>query len=354
MKLMKCKIEKYGIIDKGMGYHGWPTCALLPDGRIMVVSSADRVGHVCPFGKVVAYESGDCGESWSEPRILADGPLDDRDAGILVTRSGTILVNWFTSVCWLNQVAKPEHSKWGEIAEEITLKDVVEHLGFWMIRSTDGGKTWKKKQSMPVNSPHGPCQLSDGSLLYIGKALSTYTELLGGSRHDIIPVSARSTDDGVTWEVIGRIPVARMQAWECYHELHAVEASDGTIIGHIRNHIRYGAVETWQTRSPDKGRTWTEPTMVTYGYPSFLSALPDGLLLMSYGYRREPYGVRTRVSNDNGKNWGEEMIIADDAKFSDMGYPSTINLPDGRLFTVWYEKMSEERCVLRHARWMLE
>jgi sialidase-1 len=351
---MKCKIEKYGIIDKGMGYHGWPTCALLPDGRIMVVSSANRVGHVCPFGKLVAYESGDCGESWSEPRILADGPLDDRDGGILVTRSGTILVNWFTSICWLNLIEKPEFSSWKGIAEAISLKEMRDNLGFWMIRSTDGGKTWSEKQLVPVNSPHGPCQLSDGSLLYVGKALSLSSELLGGSRHDIIPVSARSTDDGATWEVIGRIPECRRQYWEGYNELHAIEAADGTIVAHIRNHIPYGSAETWQTSSPDKGRTWSEPIRITYGFPSFLSALPDGRLLMSYGYRREPYGIRARVSDDSGKTWGDEMVISDEAKFSDMGYPSTVKLPDGRLFTIWYEKMSEEKCLLRHAHWTLQ
>jgi hypothetical protein len=351
---MKCKIEKYGIIDKGMGYHGWPTCALLPDGRIMVVSSADRVGHVCPFGKVVAYESWDCGETWSDPRILADGPLDDRDAGILVTNRGTILVNWFTSICWLNLLEKPEFSSWKGIAEKISLKDMRDNLGFWMIRSSDGGKTWGEKQPMPVNSPHGPCQLSDGSLLYVGKGISLPSELLGGSRHDIIPVSAHSTDDGATWEIIGRIPACRRQYWEGYNELHAIEAADGTIIAHIRNHIPYGSPETWQTRSPDKGRTWSEPTRITYGFPSFLTALTDGRLLMTYGYRREPYGIRARISDDNGKTWGDELIIWDDAKFSDLGYPSTVKLPDGRLFTIWYEKMSEEKCLLRHAHWTLQ
>ena len=351
---MKCVIEKYGIIENGMRYHGWPTCALLPDGRLMVVSSADRVGHVCPFGKVVAYESGNCGESWSEPRVLADGPLDDRDAGILVTSRGTILVNWFTSICWLNLIEKPEFSTWKCIAEKISLKDMKDNLGFWMIRSSDGGKTWGEKQLMPVNSPHGPWQLSDGTLLYFGKGISLPSELLGGSRHDIIPVSARSTDDGATWEEIGRIPASRRQYWEGYNELHAIEAADGTIIAHIRNHIPYGSPETWQTSSPDKGRTWSEPTRITYGFPSFLTALPDGRLLMTYGYRREPYGNRARISDDNGKTWGDELIISDDAKFSDQGYPSTVKLPDGRLFTIWYEKMSEEKCLLRHALWTLE
>ena len=352
-KTPKCKIEKYGIIDKGMGYHGWPTCALLPDGRIMVVASADRVGHVCPFGKVVAYQSQDIGESWSAPRILADTPLDDRDAGILVTRSGTILVNWFTSICWLNYLEKPEYSAWKEIAATVSLKAVSDNLGFWMIRSADGGKTWSEKQAMPVNSPHGPCQLSDGSLLFVGNVIGQTTDLRGGCRNDILPVAARSADEGKSWEVIGRIPVSRHQVWENYCELHAIEAADGTIVAHIRNHIPYGSPETWQSKSPDKGRTWSEPTRITYGIPSFLTALPNGQLLMTYGYRREPYGVRARISDDNGEKWSEELVISDDAKFSDLGYPSSVQLPDGRLFTVWYEKLSEEKCLLRHALWRI-
>ena len=34
---------------------------------------------------------------WSEPVTINNTPLDDRDAGILQTSKGTLLVTWFTS-----------------------------------------------------------------------------------------------------------------------------------------------------------------------------------------------------------------------------------------------------------------
>ena len=57
-------------------------------------------------------------------------------------------------------------------------------LGQWMIRSTDGGRTWSPRYSSIVNSPHGPIQSSDGRVLYAGKELWTGQRRSGGSPND--------------------------------------------------------------------------------------------------------------------------------------------------------------------------
>ncbi len=83
--------------------------------------------------------------------------------------------------------------------------------------------------------------------------------------------------------------------------------------------------------------------------------LREGRLLMSYGYRRAPYGNRVRVSADHGVTWGEELVISADVATGDLWYPSTVELADGALVTVWYESMEDTRlAVLRQARWRLE
>jgi len=39
----------------------------------------------------------------------------------------------------------------------------------------------------------------------------------------------------------------------------------------------------------------------------------------------------------------------------ELGYPSTVQLSDGSVLTVWYEDMAASpRAVLRQARWTLE
>ena len=79
-------------------YIGWPTVARTDQGELLVVFSGDRDAHVCPYGKTQIVRSSDDGSTWSAPETINDTPLDDRDAGIVVTRSGAVVVSWFTSV----------------------------------------------------------------------------------------------------------------------------------------------------------------------------------------------------------------------------------------------------------------
>jgi hypothetical protein len=197
-----------------------------------------------------------------------------------------------------------------------------------------------------VNSPHGPIQLKDGRLLYAGKQLWTDDKKIG---------VCESKDDGLTWQWLAEIPARKGDATKNYHELHAVEATDGTLVAQIRNHNEANKGWTLQTESHDGGKTWSDPHPVCFGLPSHLLRLRDGRLLMTYGHRRTPFGNQARVSTDNGKTWSGEMTISGDGKGGDLGYPSTVELADGTLLTIWYESMREPKlAVLRQAKWRLE
>ena len=88
----------------------------------------------------------------------------------------------------------------------------------------------------------------------------------------------------------------------------------------------------------------------------------SGMLISTYGYRQAPYGIRAMFSRDGGESWdtgnqifvngmkktadGEPIIAvsqqADDfdpmniTADYDLGYPSSIELEDGSLLTVFY------------------
>ena len=75
---------------------------------------------------------------------------------------------------------------------------------------------------------------------------------------------------------------------------------------------------------------------------------------MTYGHRRKPFGNQARVSADGGRTWSEPVVISGDGIGGDLGYPSTVQLADGSLVTVWYERMAASpMAVLRQARWTL-
>lgn len=346
-------------------YHGWPTVVRRQNGELWLSWSGGRESHVCPFGQVHAMTSRDNGATWTFPRVLLDTATDDRDSGVLETAKGTLLVTTFTSLAYEDHLAKAtafgEHTdkgwtkqsmpaaqiaKWKAAQSRLSDEERKAELGEWLIRSTDGGKSWSQRIPTVVNSPHGPVQLKDGRLLYAGKQLWTTDKKIG---------VAESKDDGLTWQWLAEIPTRKGDK-NAYHELHAVEAADGTLIVQIRNHNEANKGETLQTESSDGGKTWSEPHSIgVWGLPSHLLRLRDGRLLMTYGHRRKPYGNQARLSTDNGKTWGEAMILSGDGIGGDLGYPSTVELADGILLTVWYETMKEPKlAVLRQATWRLE
>jgi hypothetical protein len=75
---------------------------------------------------------------------------------------------------------------------------------------------------------------------------------------------------------------------------------------------------------------------------------------MTYGHRRAPFGNQARISKDHGATWSEPVILSGDGKGGDLGYPSTVELADGTLLTIWYESMKETKlAVLRQAIWKI-
>lgn len=346
-------ISKISLQDRY--YCGWPTLARTKTGELLVVYSGGRESHVCPFGRVEMIRSSDAGKSWSWPRILSDGPIDDRDAGILVTSKGSILVTTFTSLAYESILNRAEKNKsweearlaqWQAVQKRISANQRQQEIGTWMLRSVDNGVQWSGRFRCPVNSPHGPVQLSDGRLLYAGKQLWTENNAVGVSV---------SEDDGQTWKWLAAIPTRDGDQHQKYHELHAVECVDGRLIAHIRNHNQKNVGETLQSESTDGGETWSQPRSIgVWGLPSFLLRLADDRLLMSYGYRRKPFGNQARISSDNGKTWADPITISDDGASGDLGYPSTVQMDDESLVSVWYEKPAESaRAVLRMKKWKL-
>jgi len=346
-------------------YAGWSTVARRANGELWVTWSGGRDGHVCPMGQVRAMTSRDDGATWTYPRVLLDSPTDDRDSGVLETAKGTLLVTTFTSLAYEDHLAKsvmympvagkssamrpmpPEViARWQATQKRLTADERQAELGEWVLRSTDGGLNFSARIATIVNSPHGPLQLKDGRILYIGKELWTKNQRIG---------AVESKDDGLSWNWLSEIPGRPGDDVERdYHELHAVESDDGRIIAQIRHQGKVDKNWTLQTESTDGGKTWTIPRAITFGIPSQLLKLRDGRLLMTYGHRRLPFGNQARLSADHGRTWSEPMIVSGDGTVSDLGYPSTVELADGTLLTVWYENMKGlDRAVLRQAKWKL-
>ncbi|MBO5668114.1 MAG: exo-alpha-sialidase [Lentisphaeria bacterium] len=352
--MAKIVIEYTGTITGLPGYCGWPT-VISPDGKeLLAVFSGGRERHVCPFGRIMLIRSADGGHSWSEVQMLSRGPLDDRDAGICMAPDGSLLVNYFTNILALSGKWENMPESWRDIARDISLAQLNHEHGFWMKRSTDNGKTWSEKYSLPVNNPHGPTVMQDGSLLLVGRRLSASAAYqYEGSRLGNEIAAAKSFDNGQSWQVISTLPVASgHHPAQCF-EPHAIEMADGRIIASLRDQNRYPDIRTWLTTSDDGGKTWSEPVEHGRDYPVHFLRISENRLLMTCGRRNGSYGVVARISGDCGRSWSSELEIYKDGASADLGYPTTAQMADGTLFTLWYELIND-RAVLRYCRWCLE
>ena len=92
------------------------------------------------------------------------------------------------------------------------------------------------------------------------------------------------------------------------------------------------------------------------GSPPHLLELDNGVLLMVYACRDRgrQFGQKAKLSYDGGETWSDREILLDEAMDSDIGYPATVELSDGTLITIYYQKYGyDSKCSILYTKWKL-
>ena len=313
-----------------------------------------KYDHVDKGARVALSRSLDNGETWQQVRIFLpfDPECGEQDPSITELTDGTLLINFFR---W--RVVPPEEK--GRLpypARQQYDGSWSDVEGPWVIRSYDGGETWEGSPVPADSSPLPRAGTSDAVL-----ELTDGTLLMGIYGADYgSPVcrayAIRSCDGGDTWgqpALIARDPDSRISFEE--------PALTRTAEGYLLTVLRCGEPGDYQylhqAVSHDDGHTWADLHQTPmWGHPAQVLTLSDGRLVCSYGYRRPPYGVRACVSNDGGITWRieREVVLRDDGGSRDLGYPSTAQLHDGRLVTVYYIHGDDGVRHIAATRWQLD
>lgn len=307
--------------------------------------------HVDKGARIALAHSLDGGVTWAPARVLApfDPECGEQDPSITGLRDGTLLINFFR---W-RVVPAEEKGRLLYPARQQYDGSWSDVEGPWIIRSFDRGATWEHSPTLVSSHPLPRAGTSDAVLeLPDGTLLMVIYGADPGSRV-CRAYGVRSTDGGATWGepgLIARDPEGRVS----FEEPALARAPDGRLVALLRSGEPGNYQYLHQAFSYDDGRTWQDLAETPmWGHPAHVLTLADGRLLCSYGYRRPPYGVRACFSRDGGATWDieAEVVLRDDGGSRDLGYPCSVELPDGTLVTVYYMHTDDGVRHIAATRW---
>lgn len=215
--------------------------------------------------------------------------------------------------------------------------------------STDRGKSWLGAYRFPQLGQPGIAARTD---YVVNGKRDAFVFLTAAKRNgkEGRPVCARTRDGGMTWDFVSYI---RDEPDGFAIMPSSVRISPTKLVTAIRGLDRPDTAYIDLYESLDNAATWhfvTRPVPSTGGHggnPPSLLRLRDGRLCLTYGYRAEPYGVRARLSGDEGKTWSAELDLDVSSATWEVGYVRSAQRPDGNVVTVYYmaEKGDPEHII---------
>lgn len=350
------KVEDIVIYKDGKFYSAFPSIVRRKDGELLVAfrraPNRKLLGeksntHTDPNSYLVLVHSRDGGETWSrEPELIYADPFGgSQDPCIVQLRDGTIVC---TSYGWA--LLNPDFAA--------KLSDSLRHgnfafLGGYIVRSKDGGRSWQGPLFPP---PVGADNTSD----IFGKPVPAYNrgamcESRDGRLHWVVAANAStkprrtethlliSSDKGESWKY--SCPVAT-DPKVTFNETSLYETPKGELVAFLRTADFDD--HTVVARSTDRGRSfqpWQDAGW--QGHPHYALRLPDRRVLLVYGYRHAPFGIRARVLNAECTDFktAEEIALRTDGGNGDLGYPWAAMLSRDRVLVVYYFNIADG---LRH------
>ncbi len=197
--------------------------------------------------------------------------------------------------------------------------------------SLDRGKTFSGPYRVPNFGQIGIAARTD--YLIDGKHdLTVFLTAAKSNGHEGRVICVRTHDGGRSWQFVAFVTP------EPKGKDHAIMPSSVRLSPNtILTAVRY---RQWIDlyRSDDNAKTWrhvSRPAPNTDNPPSLVH-LADGRLVLTYGRRTYPFGIRARISSDNGTTWGDEIVLRKDGGSWDLGYTRSVQRPDGKMVTVYY------------------
>lgn len=339
-------LENVIVYEDPKFYAAFPSMVRRADGELVVAfrraperrAFGERVSHTDANSYLVLVRSKDGGKTWSrEPELIHAHPFGgSQDPCMVQLRDGTIVC---TSYAW----ARLQPEAIGKLKPPVMRHDNYVFLGGYLVRSRDGGRSWQGPLVPPA------CQ-GEANLDIFGNPVAAYNRgamcegrdgklyWVVASNHTNAPQQSSthllvSEDKGETWKYSA---VVAQDAKAEFNETSIYETPKGDLVAFLRT-ANFGD-QTCIARSTDRGKSFQWKDAGFRGHPHHALRLPDNRVLLVYGYRHKPFGVRARILNAECTDAGEakEIVLRDDGGNGDLGYPWATMVSEDRALVVYY------------------
>jgi hypothetical protein len=344
------KIVKDIVIYSGERfYSSFPSVVKRPGGEVLVAfrRAPDRkafnekgTSHVDPNSYLVLVSSPDNGETWTTaPELIYAHPFGgSQDPCLLQLRDGRLLC---ASYGWA--YVRPDGLPELKAPNSQNSNGFV-FLGGYYVMSDDGGRNWKGPYYPPriehevrFNALGDPLPAYNRGALYEGRdgRIFWVVAACNSSEHSRTSNYLLISDDkGLTFHY--SCPVA-VDEKVTFNEASVYETPRGDLVAFLRTagYDDHACI----ARSNDGGKSfqaWED--MGFQGHPMHALRLKDDRVLLTYGYRHKPYGIRARILNSECTDFktAPEIILRDDGGSTDIGYTWSVDLDDKHALVVYY------------------
>jgi hypothetical protein len=343
------KVKDIVIYSGERFYSSFPSVVKRPDGELIVAfrRAPDRQAfgekgnsHVDPNSYLVMVRSRDGGTTWTkEPELIFAFPFGgSQDPCLLQMKDGSLICS---SYAWT--YVRPD----GVSNLKVPVYNVSNgfiFMGGYYVISKDGGNTWAGPyfpphissevnftalgDPLPAYNRGALCEGRDGRIFWVVAATDRITP------HKTSNFLLISDDKGLSFRY--SCPVA-VDEKVTFNEASAYETPRGDVLAFIRTagFDDHACI----ARSTDGGKSFQKwEDMGFQGHPLNAIRLPDNRVLLSYGYRHPPYGIRARILNAECTDYkaAPEIILRDDGGSTDLGYTWPVLIDRKHVLVVYY------------------
>src|SRR5688572_8459125 len=338
------KIKDVVIYRDDTFYSAFPSVVRRPDGELLVAfrrapdprnfGSAGPT-HTDPSSQLVLVRSKDGGETWSrDPHLIFAHPRGGLQDPCLLQLDDHALLCASYGWALIPPAARQK-------LKNPTAHESFVFMGGTLYRSDDGGDRWREialpptrgetfldpfNKPLPAYNRGAMCQGKDGRVFW-----ATAVDVPGTPRRTGVHLMV-SADRGRTWEYSCPIAVDEKVT---FNETSLYETPKGDLVAFMRtaDFDDHTAI----ARSTDGGKSFQKWQDAGFqGHPHYALRLPDSRVLLVYGYRHKPFGIRARVLDAECTDFAtaSEIVLRDDGGSGDLGYPWAAMIDESRALVV--------------------